>query len=202
MRKIEIKTYQMGESLFAAIIFLIFGIFLITDPKEMIKIALYILGGFITLLGVFKLLFYYKSSQDSNKKEIISGGFFIIIGMALILCTAIFYDTIETILRFLMAIYLLYVGVNRLVSAFKVKESKTAYFVNAGIIIAIAVALAAIPNLPLFVMGWIIVLYAIVEIVGFVLGRKSGNNIEIKEAVIISEQIENKTNNDDVKLLK
>ena len=84
----------------------------------------------------------------------------------------------------------------------KVKESKTAYFVNAGIIIAIAVALAAIPNLPLFVMGWIIVLYAIVEIVGFVLGRKSGNNIEIKEAVIISEQIENKTNNDDVKLLK
>lgn len=202
MRKIEIKTYQMGESLFAAIIFLIFGIFLITDPKEMIKIALYILGGFITLLGVFKLLFYYKSSQDSNKKEIISGGFFIIIGMALILCTAIFYDTIETVLRFLMAIYLLYVGVNRLVSAFKVKESKTAYFVNAGIIIAIAVALAAIPNLPLFVMGWIIVLYAIVEIVGFVLGRKSGNNIEIKEAVIISEQIENKTNNDDVKLLK
>ena len=202
MRKIEIKTYQMGESLFAAIIFLIFGIFLITDPKEMIKIALYILGGFITLLGVFKLLFYYKSSQDSNKKEIISGGFFIIIGMALILCTAIFYDTIETVLRFLMAIYLLYVGVNRLVSAFKVKESKTAYFVNAGIIIAIAVALAAIPNLPLFVMGWIIVLYAIVEIVGFVLGRKSGNNIEIKEDVIISEQIENKTNNDDVKLLK
>ncbi len=202
MRKIEIKTYQMGESLFAAIIFLIFGIFLITDPKEMIKIALYILGGFITLLGVFKLLFYYKSSQDSNKKEIISGGFFIIIGMALILCTAIFYDTIETVLRFLMAIYLLYVGVNRLVSAFKVKESKTAYFVNAGIIIAIAVALAAIPNLPLFVMGWIIVLYAIVEIVGFVLGRKSGNNIEIKEAVIVSEQIENKTNNDDVKLLK
>ncbi|MBR1386007.1 MAG: DUF308 domain-containing protein [Bacilli bacterium] len=202
MRKIEIKTYQMGESLFAAIIFLIFGIFLITDPKEMIKIALYILGGFITLLGVFKLLFYYKSSQDSNKKEIVTGGFFIIIGMSLILCTAIFYDTIETVLRFLMAIYLLYVGVNRLVSAFKVKESKKAYFINAGIIIAIAVALAAIPNLPLFVMGWIIVLYAIVEIVGFVLGRKSGNNIEVKEAVIIKEQIENKTNSEDIKLLK
>ena len=202
MKKIEVKTYQMGESLFAAIVFLIFGIFLITDPKEMIKIALYILGGFITLLGIFKLLLYYKSSADSNKKEIVTGGFFILIGMALILCTAIFYDTIETVLRFIMAIYLLYVGVNRLVSAFKVKGDKTAYFVNAIIIIAIAIALAAIPGLPLFVMGWIIVLYAIVEIVGFVLGRKSGASFEVAEAVIVKEQIEHKDESEEVKLLK
>ena len=40
MRKIEIKTYEMGESLLAGIIFLIFGIFLITDPVDLIKIAI------------------------------------------------------------------------------------------------------------------------------------------------------------------
>ena len=69
MRKIEIKTYEMGESLLAGIIFLIFGIFLITDPVDLIKIAMYILGAFITLLGIFKLLIYYKTT-DGNKKTV------------------------------------------------------------------------------------------------------------------------------------
>lgn len=198
-KKIEIKTYEMGESLFAAIVFLIFGIFLITDPVDMIKIALYILGGFITLLGIFKLLIYYKTT-DGNKREIINGGVFIIIGMATILCVAIFYDKVETVLRFLIAIYLLYVGINRVVSAFKVKGDKKPYFINAAVIIAIAVALAAIPGLSLRVMGILIVLYAIAEIVGFVLGRKNYTATEVSEAVIVKEQIT--TNNEDVKLLK
>jgi uncharacterized membrane protein HdeD (DUF308 family) len=57
-KKIEIKTYEMGESIFAAIIFLVFGIFLITNPENMLKIVMLIFGGFITLLGVFKLLIY------------------------------------------------------------------------------------------------------------------------------------------------
>ncbi len=199
MKKIEVKTYQMGESLIVAIIFLLFGIFLITDPKEMIKIALYIMGGFITLLGIFKLLFYYKSTVNTNKKEIITGGFFIIVGMSLILCTVAFFDVIEVVLRYIIAVYMLYVGVNRLVSAFKVKGNKKPYFINAGIIIAIAVALAAIPGLPLYVMGWIVVFYAIVEIVGFVFGRK--NVPEVAEAVIIKEQITT-DNGEEVKLLK
>ena len=199
-KKIEIKTYEMGESLFAAIIFLIFGIFLITNPVDLIKIAMFILGGFITLLGVFKLLIYYKTT-DGNKKDIINGGVFIILGMAVILCVAIFYDAVETVLRILIAIYLLYVGVNRIVSAFKVKGDKKPYFINAIIIIAIAVALAAIPGLPLVVVGLLITLYAIVEIVGFVLGRKNGNTIsKVDEAVIVNEQIE--TKQEDVKLLK
>lgn len=201
MKKIEIKTYEMGESLFAAIIFLIFGIFLITDPVDLIKIAMFIIGGFITLLGIFKLLIYYKTT-DGNKKEIVTGGFFILIGMASILCVAIFPDQVFTVLRMILAIYLLYVGVNRLVSAFKVEKDKKSYFINALIIIAIAVLLAVIPGLSLRFTGIFIVLYAIVEIVGFVLGRKSGNTIgsKVPEAVVVNEQIEE--HHEEQKLLK
>ena len=200
MKKIEIKTYEMGESLFSAIIFLIFGIFLITDPKSIIQIALYIFGGFVTLLGIFKLLLYYKTN-DGNKKEILNGGVFILLGMALILCVAIFYNQVETVLRYITAIYLMYVGINRLVSAFKTKGDKKPYFINALIIIFLAVLMAVIPGMPLFVVGILITLYAITEIVGFVFGRK--NKIEtntVTEAVIINEQIDTKT--EDVKLLE
>lgn len=199
MKKIEIKTYEMGESLLAAIIFFLFGVFLITDPKGIIQIALYIFGGFITLLGIFKLLLYYKSSAEGNKKEIINGGVFILLGMALILCVAIFYDQVETVLRYVTAIYLLYVGVNRLVSAFKTKGDKKPYFINAAIIILLAVLMAVIPGMPLFAVGILIVLYAITEIVGFVFGRKNQSEVKVAEAVIVKEQIE--TKNEDIKLL-
>ena len=200
MKKIEIKTYEMGESLFSAIIFLIFGIFLITDPKSIIQIALYIFGGFVTLLGIFKLLLYYKTS-DGNKKEILNGGVFILLGMALILCVAIFYNQVETVLRYITAIYLLYVGINRLVSAFKTKGDKKPYFINALIIIFLAVLMAVIPGMPLFAVGILITLYAITEIVGFVFGRKNKTETNtVAEAVIINEQIDTKT--EDVKLLE
>lgn len=198
MKKIEIKTYEMGESLISAIVFLLFGIFLITDPKEIIQIALYIFGGFVAILGVFKLLLFYRAT-DGNKKEIINGGVFIILGMALILCVAIFYDQVEIVLKFITAIYLLYVGVNRLISAFKTKGDKKPYFINAGIIILLAALMASIPDMPLFVVGILITIYAITEIVGFVFGRKNQTEENVNEAVIVNEQIT--TKEDEVKLL-
>ena len=199
MKKIQIKTYEMGESVFSAIIFLILGIILITNPNGVVKITLYIVGTLITLMGIFKLLLYYKSN-DAQKKEIISGGAFILFGMALILCVAVFFDKVETVLRMIAAVYLLYVGVYRMVYAFKVKGKKKAYFINSLLIILIAVLLAVIPGMPLWAAGWFIVAYAIVEIIGFIFGRKNGTGVSVVEAVITNEQIT--TENQDVKLLK
>ncbi len=199
MKKIQIKTYEMGESVFAAIIFLILGIILITNPNGVVKITLYIIGTLVTLMGIFKLLLYYKSN-DNQKKEIISGGAFILFGMALILCVAVFFDKVETVLRLIAAVYLLYVGVYRMIYAFKTKGNKLPYFINSLLIILIAVLLAVIPGMPLWGAGWFIAAYAVVEIIGFIFGRKNNNEIKVEEAVIIKEQIE--TQNEDVKLLK
>ncbi len=201
-KKIEIKTYEMGESIFAAIIFLVFGIFLITNPENMLKIVMLIFGGFITLLGVFKLLIYYKTT-DGNKKEILSGGMFIILGMAIILWVVISFENVVKFLSIVFAIYLFYVGINRTVSAFKVKSSKKPYFINALVIIGIAVLLVALSLWidSLVMVGILITLYGIVEIVGFILGRNYYNESkQVSEAVVIKEQIE--TKNEDVKLLK
>ena len=201
-KKIEIKTYEMGESIFAAIIFLVFGIFLITDPEKMLKIVLIVFGGCLTLLGVFKLLLYYKTT-DGNKKDILSGGMFIILGMAIILWVAISFENVVKFLSITFAIYLFYVGINRVVQAFKVKGSKKPYFINALIIVLIAVLLVALSLWidSLVMVGILITLYAIVEIVGFILGRNNfTESKKVTEAVVIKEQID--TKKDDVKLLK
>ena len=203
MKKVQIKTYEMGESVFAAIIFLILGIILITNPNGVVKVTLYIVGTLITLMGIFKLLLYYKSKNtESEKKDIISGGAFILFGMALILCVAVFFDKVEIVLRLIAAIYLLYVGIYRLVYAFKTKGNKKPYFINSLLIILIAILLAVIPGMPLWAAGWFIVAYAVVEIVGFVLGKNNGAKVTIVEADVVSEKKQIETENNDVKLLK
>ena len=201
-RKIQLRTAEMGESILAAIIFLILGIFLITNPTGWIQWIVGIVGCVITLVGVFRLLLYYKS-KEGEKKEVITGGVLIILGMTMIICAIAFMDKVTDALRITLAIYLLYSGIFRLVYAFKTKGNKKPYFINALIIIGLGVLLILLPGLidaPLIIIGVLLTVYAITEIVGFVLGRKNGTGISVAEAVIVSEKID--TKNDDVKLLK
>lgn len=171
MKKIEVKTYNMGESLLNAILFFILGIILFTNPNGVVKFVIYILGAFSILIGIFKLLVYYQTSQfNPNKKEIINGMIYMLIGMITIICSIVFFDAIETVLRLTVSIFLLYVGINRLINTFKQpKGEKIIYFVNALLIIALAIALAFIQNLPFRIVGLFIIVYSIIEIIGFIL---------------------------------
>ena len=201
-KRIQLKTAEMGESILAAIIFLILGVFLITNPTGWIQWIVGIVGTVITLVGVFRLLLYYKS-KEGEKKEVITGGVLIILGMTMIICAIAFMDKVTDALRITLAIYLLYSGIFRLVYAFKAKGDKKPYFINALIIIGLGILLILLPGLidaPLIIIGVLLVLYAIAEIVGFVFGRKNGVGMTVTEAVIVSEKIE--TDSDDVKLLK
>ena len=201
MKKIEVKTYNMGESLFNAILFFILGIILFTNPNGVVKFVIYILGAFSILIGIFKLLVYYQTSQfNPNKKEIINGMIYMLIGMITIICSIVFFDAIETVLRLTVSIFLLYVGINRLINTFKQpKGEKIIYFVNALLIIALAIALAFIQNLPFRIVGLFIIVYSIIEIIGFILCKRKSNIKEtVKEATVILE----KETNEEKKLLK
>lgn len=201
MKKIEVKTYNMGESLLNAILFFILGIILFTNPNGVVKFVIYILGAFSILIGIFKLLVYYQTSQfNPNKKEIINGMIYMLIGMITIICSIVFFDAIETVLRLTVSIFLLYVGINRLINTFKQpKGEKIIYFVNALLIIALAIALAFIQNLPFRIVGLFIIVYSIIEIIGFILCKRKSNIKEsIKEATVILE----KETTEEKKLLK
>ena len=201
MKKIEVKTYNMGESLLNEILFFILGIIIFNNPNGVVKFVIYILGAFSILIGIFKLLVYYQTSQfNPNKKEIINGMIYMLIGMITIICSIVFFDAIETVLRLTVSIFLLYVGINRLINTFKQpKGEKIIYFVNALLIIALSIALAFIQNLPFRIVGLFIIGYSIIEIIGFILCKRKSNTKEsIKEATVILE----KEINEDKKLLK
>lgn len=191
MKKIEVKTYNMGESLFNAILFFILGIILFTNPNGIVKFLIYIIGGISILIGIFKLLMCYKLPQTKeSQKEIVNGLVYMIIGMITIICAIIFFDAVENVLRLTFAVFLLYVGINRFINAFKAsKGSKTIYFVNSLLIIASSVALALINNLPLRIIGLFIIGYSIIEIIGYILCKKEDDKRNTTlEAIVVKEK--------------
>lgn len=201
MKKIEVRTYNMGESLFNAILFFILGIILFTNPNGIVKVLIYIIGGISILIGIFKLLMCYKLPETKeNQKEIVNGLVYMIIGMVTIVCAIIFFDAVENVLRLTFAVFLLYVGINRFINAFKApKGNKAVYFVNSLLIVASSVALALINNLPLRMIGLFIIGYSIIEIIGYILcKREDDKRNTIEEAMVIEEKEEN----EDKKLLK
>ena len=52
-------------SLLSAILFLILGIILISNPGGVVKFITYIIGGIITILGIAKLITYYKNKTNT-----------------------------------------------------------------------------------------------------------------------------------------
>lgn len=167
----KVKYYNMGESLLNSILFLIFGVILFTNPNGVVKFGIYALGAFAILAGIFKLLVYCKTAQyNPSIKEIVNGIIYLLIGTATILCSFIFFDAIETVLRLAVATFLLYIGVNRLISAFKVpKRNKVFYLINSLLIIGSGIALALIQGLPFKIIGLFIIGYAILELISFIL---------------------------------
>ena len=124
-----------------------------------------------------------------------------LIGTVTLICSIVFFDAIETVLRLAVAIYLLYVGLNRLLSAFKApREDKIVYFINSILIVGAGVALALIKGLPFKIVGCFIMGYAIVEIIGFFVCKyNSPDTVVVKEATILKEKDDDEN---DTKLLK
>lgn len=192
------KNYNMGESLINSILFFILGIILFTNPNGVVKTAIYILGIIFILAGIFKMLVYCKTAQyNPNVKEIVNGIMYMIIGMVTIICSFIFFDAIETVLRLAVAIFLLYIGMNRLITAFKKPSNKMFYLLNSLLIIIAGIALAFIQGLPFKIVGLFIIGYSVLEMISFIFYRvKIEPGDEIKEATVVSEK------NEDTKLLK
>lgn len=191
-KKSKFKIYSMGESLLFAIFFLLLGIILITNPKAIIKTILYVIATFSIIISVFKLLLYYKMTDyvkdNKNKNELIKGIVMLLFGAGIIVSTTVFYDKVVSILVLVLSIYLLYVGIVRIVQTFKVnKNHRIPFIINASIVTLIGLILLFFPNLPFIVIGIFLIIYSITEIFGVTIDKdKTTSEDIIKEAEIIS----------------
>lgn len=165
-------------SLVASILLLILGVILISNPGGVVKFITYILGGVIIIIGIAKIISYLKIKKNmniQNTNDFIIGIISIIIGIVIIFCSS----AIEFVIRLSMGGWILYSGITKLIISLKLKEINVNnwYPVLVSSIIMIACGLYIIikSNLVLSGIGIVLVLYAIVDIVQFIMIPKSKN---------------------------
>ncbi len=188
-KKFVINTYNY-DSIISPILFLILGIIFLTNPLEIVKISLLVFCLVVFLLGLLKNLLYYKKPDD--KKDIVYGSIYMTISVILAIVIYFAFGTvIVTLFRLGFAVFFAYTGILRLIAAFKKKKNiKLLYVISSLLIIVCAVVLAILSKIEIGAIGIFIILYAVIELVGFILNKYLGENDNIQEASVVKEKEE------------
>lgn len=162
------------NNLFESMIFLLLGIILFTNPGGMLEFLSYIVGGVLCIIGIFNILSYYKTLKKLNIEEhskLISGIILIILGIFV----AIFSSFIETTIRLVCGGWIIYSGILKLIEAINKKNDKTKFYISLSISILMILCgffVALKTNLVFEIIGLFIMIYAILEIISYVVYKK------------------------------
>lgn len=174
MKRLTVIEYSNDTSLVSSILFLIFGIILFTNPSGILNFISYIVGGILIIIGIFNILSYRKILKKLNidqKYKLILGVILIIFGLFIIL----FSSLIEMTIRLICGGWILYSGIIRLIETLNNKENKVSFISRLIVSILLIICgfyVAIETNLIFSTIGLFIIIYAILEIIGFIFYKK------------------------------
>lgn len=176
-----LNTKKDSFSIISAILFLILGILLISNPDGVVKFITYILGAIIIIAGIAKLIFYKKNKEAiNNTNNLTIGIVLIVIGFI----TMFLSSAITFAIKLILGGWLIYSGISKLVLSLKLRENKieTWYIPLISAIIMILCGLYTIIFVNIFgiASGIILVIYSIAEIIQFIIVPKNINPDVIK----------------------
>lgn len=154
-------------NILVSIIFAIIGIFMIVKTDSALKIISYVLGGLFILMGIVKIIDYFasKGKYDFYNYDLIYGIIAIIIGLITIFCSGL----IESMLRFVIAFWIIYSGLMRLSLSLKLHTAKINTW-NVSLIFSIIMIIGGIYMLfqngaLVFTIGIIMLIYSISDLI-------------------------------------
>ena len=161
-----------------SLIFIIFGIMLISRPEAIVSVISILLGAIFVVMGVLKIIDYYSNGKQDNYLIAISV-VMILIGIIIMFCA----DIILSAFRILIAIWIIYSGILNLQTTIVWKDYKSRLWLltlllsiaTIGVGIYILVNTGAI----LQTIGIAILIYGIVNIIeNFIFIKKVDNYLE------------------------
>ena len=158
-----------------SIIFIVFGIFLVTNPDTIISMISVILGAIFIVMGIFKIIEYIsKGKKDSYLLGI--GSVAILIGIIIMFCTGI----ILSVFRIIVGIWITYSGVMNLQTVIAWKDLKSrlwlATAIGACILIIAGIYVLANSGAILQTIGTIIIIYGVIDIIERIIFIKKIDN--------------------------
>lgn len=173
---------KMGwTSIVTSLAFAIIGLIIAYNPDTTFKIISYVIGGLFIAFGVLKILEYFKTkgSYDLYNYELVYGIIAALLGIIFI----VGHEIIETMLRILVGVWIIYSGAMRLGLALKLQkiDSDSKIWVVV-LLIALAILFCGIfiianPGTLMATIGIIMVIYAVMDIVEEVIFIKNVKNI-------------------------
>ncbi len=161
-----------------SLIFIIFGIMLISRPEAIVSVISILLGAIFIVMGVLKIIDYYSNGKQDNYLIAISV-VMILIGIIIMFCA----DIILSAFRILIAIWIIYSGILNLQTTIVWKDYKSRLWLltlllsiaTIGVGIYILVNSGAIMQ----TIGIAILVYGIVNIIeSFIFIKKVDNYLE------------------------
>ena len=158
-----------------SLIFIIFGIMLISRPEEIVSVISILLGAIFVVMGILKIIDYYSNGKQDNYLVTIAT-VMILVGIVIMFCSNI----ILSVFRILIAIWIIYSGIMNLQTAIMWKDYKSKLWIIT-LILSILIVIAGIYMLVnqgavLQMVGVIILAYGIVDIIENVIFIKKIDN--------------------------
>ena len=161
-----------------SIIFILFGIMLISRPEAIVSIISILLGAIFIVMGVLKIIDYYSNGKQDNYLIAISV-VMILIGIIFMFCA----DIILSAFRILIAIWIIYSGILNLQTTIVWKDYKSRLWLLTLLlsIATIGVGIYVLVNTGAIMktIGIAILVYGIVNIIeSFIFIKKVDNYLE------------------------
>ncbi len=172
------------NNLVYALLFLVFGIVLLTSTDDLIGLVSKFIGIVLIITGIVKSIVYiYMKGKigDYKLSELIIGLLIIFCGVLLIL----YSSALSFAIRIIFGIWTLLAGINRMILSISVKNiDKTGfktYLVTS--IIMIVIGLLLISGLFDRLIGLFIISYSILEIIDYVYYKSKCRNYESMDVI-------------------
>ena len=164
--------------LIISLIFILFGIMLISRPESIMSIISIVLGLIFIIMGALKLVRYFSDGK-TDKYLISVSVILIIIGIIIMFCA----DIILSVFRILIAIWIIYSGIMNLQTSIIWKEYKSKLWLTT-LILSFVIILAGVYILInngaiIQTIGVVILVYALVDIIeNFIFIKKVDNYLD------------------------
>src|SRR5574344_383893 len=172
--KIEIQAKSKKISLLSAIMFLIIGALMLANPNKVVAIIAYIIGVILISYGIFSCIKNYfntKANSNNPSTELVIGIITIIIGILFLLLA----NVIGVALQYVFGAWILFCGINRLINSLQINKNDNTFIIQ--LVVSILLIIAGLytilkSNLALSFVGLIMMIYAVLEIIGYVSSKK------------------------------
>ena len=161
-----------------SLIFIIFGIMLISRPEAIVSVISILLGAIFIVMGVLKIIDYYSSGKQDNYLIAVAT-VMILIGIIVMFCA----DIILSVFRILIAIWIIYSGIMNLQTAIVWKDYKSRLWLItlllAIVTIVVGVYILINTGAILQTIGVAILIYGLVDIIeSFIFIKKVDNYLD------------------------